>query len=421
MDDADLSREAFASGALIADLQEMVDGLADRLGRSVAIDDRGIRLIVSSRHFGDEDVLRVHSVMGRSVSTDLIEQLRELELEQLTEPTRIAPIDGLLPKPRWCFPMRWNSVLLGYLWLIEDETLGSADIRAAAELADRAALVLYRRDVLFERRQAAMDAVLRDLLSGEPSLRSVAAREITHERLIRDPSRLQVVMVDLGDPVVEASEGQSIGAALLRESRDLLSRVFPGTVLTRVRSRGMTLLISGDAVQDDEGAVVSDLVARLRATVRSRVVAGLGSEVGGLTAARQSYEQARVAARVALILPELGSILRWQDTGVYALLSRLSPNDLEMGAFPPQVLRLAAARHADMLMTTAEHYLDLAGDAQAASAALHIHRATLYQRLERIEDISGLNLKRGSDRLTLHLAIKLARLTEQWETLLGTT
>ncbi len=49
------------------DLQELVDALAERLKRSVAVDDRAIRLLVASRHFGDEDPVRVQSVLGREV------------------------------------------------------------------------------------------------------------------------------------------------------------------------------------------------------------------------------------------------------------------------------------------------------------------------------------------------------------------
>ncbi len=64
-----------------------------------------------------------------------------------------------------------------------------------------------------------------------------------------------------------------------------------------------------------------------------------------------------------------------------------------------------------MLINTVEVFLDSAGDAQRAAVALHIHRTTLYQRLRRIEQLSGVNFKDGADRLTLHVSIKLAHLT----------
>lgn len=55
-------------------------------------------------------------------------------------------------------------------------------------------------------------------------------------------------------------------------------------------------------------------------------------------------------------------------------------------------------------------YLDTAGDAKRTVAQLHIHRATLYYRLRRIEELTDLDLSRGDDRLAAHLSLKLARL-----------
>jgi DNA-binding PucR family transcriptional regulator len=62
------------------------------------------------------------------------------------------------------------------------------------------------------------------------------------------------------------------------------------------------------------------------------------------------------------------------------------------------------------LVETLEAYLDLAGDAKATAAALSLHRATLYYRINRIEEITGARLKTGEDRLALHLGLRLARL-----------
>jgi DNA-binding PucR family transcriptional regulator len=63
------------------------------------------------------------------------------------------------------------------------------------------------------------------------------------------------------------------------------------------------------------------------------------------------------------------------------------------------------------LRATAEAFLDLAGDVKATAAVLHVHRATLYQRLARIATAYGLDLRRSGDhRLITHLGLKLARL-----------
>ena len=61
-------------------------------------------------------------------------------------------------------------------------------------------------------------------------------------------------------------------------------------------------------------------------------------------------------------------------------------------------------------MLTLETYLDHAGDVKRTAAELWLHRTSLYYRLRRIEEVAGVDLNRGEDRLLCHVALRLARL-----------
>ncbi len=395
------------------DLQEMVNGLAARLGRSVAIDDRQIRLIVASRHFGDEDAVRVQSVMDRGVSAELISSIAPFSLDELEEPTRIEGREDLGFKPRWCFPIRWNDVLMGFLWLIDDERLTEQDRAAAATMAESVGVILYRFDAAFERRQAGLDAIMRDLLSAEPSVRTAAIAEIEQEGMLSETR--SIVIASLGVTGTE-QEGE-LEAALLLGSRELLASMPARSVLTQARRRGLTMLFAGVGETDEVREPIDRIARDIRAATGGGVVVGIGGRQVVLSDARVSYDQARIAARVAGTLPAFGPVARWGELGVYALLGHLTPQHISLANYPPSLLRLTDSRSAEQLLETAESYLDHAGDAQRTAKALHIHRATLYQRLARIEELSGLSMKTGTDRLTLHLGIKLARLSGQYESL----
>jgi DNA-binding PucR family transcriptional regulator len=66
---------------------------------------------------------------------------------------------------------------------------------------------------------------------------------------------------------------------------------------------------------------------------------------------------------------------------------------------------------ADAVLTgTAETWLDTGCSAARASAALHVHRQTLYSRLARIAQLTGLDLADGDARLLLHASLRSARL-----------
>ncbi|SCD76361.1 PucR C-terminal helix-turn-helix domain-containing protein, partial [Streptomyces sp. DfronAA-171] len=79
------------------------------------------------------------------------------------------------------------------------------------------------------------------------------------------------------------------------------------------------------------------------------------------------------------------------------------------GGARPRAARPPLPRHAE-LARTVEVFLDHAGQAGRTAAALGIHRQTLYYRLSRVEQLTGLDLDDGEHRLLLHMGVKAARL-----------
>ncbi|MGK5557426.1 PucR family transcriptional regulator, partial [Actinomadura kijaniata] len=118
--------------------------------------------------------------------------------------------------------------------------------------------------------------------------------------------------------------------------------------------------------------------------------------------ARDAWGQARAALRVARGVPGMGPVASWDALGPYRMLSQVTDGD----AVVTPLLDPANAA----LRLTAETYLDQAGNAQRTAAALNVHRQTLYYRLSRIEALTGLDLDSGTDRLLLHMALKVAHL-----------
>jgi DNA-binding PucR family transcriptional regulator len=71
---------------------------------------------------------------------------------------------------------------------------------------------------------------------------------------------------------------------------------------------------------------------------------------------------------------------------------------------------LRAAPDGSELAATLLAFLDAGGDAARAAAELHVHRATLYRRLRRVEELAEVDLADGRARLELHNGLLLARL-----------
>ncbi|MEV7736317.1 helix-turn-helix domain-containing protein [Streptomyces sp. NPDC088921] len=138
---------------------------------------------------------------------------------------------------------------------------------------------------------------------------------------------------------------------------------------------------------------------------RGAVAAGVADARVGLAGLAAAWQEASAAARAALAEPGFGPVAEWSRIGPYRLLTALPPET----AHDPVVRPLLSPAHRE-LARTAEVYLDCAGQAGRTAAELGIHRQTLYYRLSRVEQLTGLDLDDGEDRLLLHMALKGARL-----------
>jgi sugar diacid utilization regulator len=141
------------------------------------------------------------------------------------------------------------------------------------------------------------------------------------------------------------------------------------------------------------------------------VTFGLGDVVTDLDDLHVSYRQALMAARAADLVPSFSPFARWTDLGPYQLLLRMTGSDIAAVSSVPALKALEAADHHGILLESLECFLDNAGDVRRASGVLFVHRATFYQRLRRIEEVTGCDLGSGSDRLMLHLALKIRALS----------
>jgi sugar diacid utilization regulator len=90
----------------------------------------------------------------------------------------------------------------------------------------------------------------------------------------------------------------------------------------------------------------------------------------------------------------------------------MGADELTEDALPEPVRRLLHGEPG--LLRTAEVYLDRAADTRAVASELAMHRATVYQRLRRIEQVAMIDFADGEQRLAMHLGIKLARLLRLW-------
>jgi sugar diacid utilization regulator len=391
-----------------APLQIIVDSLAADIERDVAIDDRQIRWLVHSPHEEKPDPARLRSILSRRVSEEALQWAFSFGIEDAEGPVRLPANPEIGAEARVCIPLRARGVLLGFMFIVDpDETLGAPQLAQAEEAAQSAAQVLYRERRLRELERERERWLLTHLLADDGSDAEEAARALADEGFL-DASRAAVLVIRAdADP---ARCEIAIGGAL-----DRLRRLVPprGGLEMRQADHGVFVLALDDAAVSPRDTA-ERLIALVDETARAEaidVVTRVG--IGGsqpLPAAQRSYRQALDAVAVAQREPRFGRVAAWDELGVYRTLARF-PLDFDDDALHPGLIALLRDGAHAQLVETLEAYLDRAGDVKATAEALNLHRATLYYRLQRIEEITGARLKVGEDRLALHLGLRLARLT----------
>lgn len=402
---------------MIGELQRLVDALASRLSRAVVLEDRRQRMVAYSQHDQPMDTVRRESILQRQTTPEVISYLRRFGITESCRPVRIPGNSDLDLLPRVCIPLRHQDLLLGFLWFIDaDGSMRDEEVDLALRMGSDFALALYRENLVEELTQRRESEAVRNLLVNDPEARLYAARELVDAgSFLADAgvTALVVLPVANGDPSADADLLRlAIEQSLVQTRR----RALPRHTLHLLRFDHGLLLAAGS---DREGGtpVAGHGRGLVKAMERSlgglpgydQVVVGVGERQSGLEDAWRSYEQARQAAQVAGSLPGIGPVAEWRELGVYRALAQLSVDQIGSGLLHPGLSALLDDDE-QTLARTLETYLDLAGNAQATAKALQLHRATLYYRLQRVEELAGADLKDGNDRLTLHLGLKLARL-----------
>ncbi|MFG2486359.1 PucR family transcriptional regulator [Streptomyces virginiae] len=441
------------------DYQDLVDEISALLGAPATLENRDFRLIAFGAHDSDDDLamdpVRTRSILTRQSTADVRSWFEAFGIARATGPVRIpaAPDAGVF-RGRICLPVRYRGIVQGYVWLLDQEPgkpgPGPAALDAAMEVAQRIGVLLAEEAkagadlsreflaVLTAGRGWQQDmavAALRAALGpgGDGLHAAVCVTPWPGEAPASVPGAAAVCVVPRrggGEPGGAAGPGAGTGsgpgpeavgepalAVLLRlRSTDALApalaavaRLLPRAAeATGTGGKGPAGKATGGKAAGGKatgGSAGATAVTTASATARG-VTAGVADPVRGLADLHVAWEQAVAAARAAAAQPRFGPVAQWSAIGPYRMLATLAADPVDDPAARP--LLTPTNRE---LARTAEVFLDCAGQAGRAAAALGIHRQTLYYRLARVEQLTGLDLDEGEDRLLLHMALKAARLT----------
>jgi sugar diacid utilization regulator len=193
-----------------------------------------------------------------------------------------------------------------------------------------------------------------------------------------------------------------------------------------VATRSIAALSDRDEIQGAEVLVLvpggdDALAARAAEAVKHEMEASLAGYTFALGRSRVAVEPSELprAASEALLAANVaegssdGGSLAFEQTGAYRLLlSAMSENPSELQRFYAETVEPLVAydeQYETDLVRTLETFLEADGNVAGTAQRLFTHRHTIYYRLERVRELSGLDVSSSDGREKLSLGLKSMR------------
>ncbi|QHG64618.1 PucR family transcriptional regulator [Pseudomonas putida] len=261
--------------------------------------------------------------------------------------------------------------------------------------------------------------ILGQLLSGDyPSLAIARQRAAHLELALDEPRRVVALRLLHVEPLFERhglAEGERLWQATRQALEDQLEawcRERPGTVTAQLPGDLQVLLLADAA---DLPVTLATLHRQLSTMVGELALyMGLSSLAADCAHYRQALSEARQALEVAQQLHPANGFCDFSELGVLRLLQGIVDRSL-IDDFVAQTLGPLIApgrKQPHVLVHTLDALLKENGNGLKAAQRLGLHRNTINQRIQRIEQLSGQSLDDPLFRMNASVAMLVWRMNE---------
>lgn len=292
----------------------------------------------------------------------------------------------------------------------EGAALGQVGVMTLEQGAMVLAMEVQRQQALAAMELRYRDEFLIDLLFGH----FTRPEEMAHRGRLYglDLSQCRSVLVaDLDQPPVREKREQVLAAATWT------LRTLPEARTWVILDDRLVVLAGGDDGAYRIGVTLQGEVARV--VPGAALTVGCGSDAGEPAEIPRSFNEARQALRLGLLLWGGDRCFRYSDLGVYRLLLA-GREAADLAGFKAQVLGALEAydgQTGSQLADTLERYLETDCSLQATAGAMHVHVNTVKYRLGRVRRILKMELESTENRLQLLVALKIRRLLQSGQSL----
>lgn len=230
-----------------------------------------------------------------------------------------------------------------------------------------------------------------------------------------------VVEIDGFNNIYDGPAGNNNQIMILRKFRDAMSSSinlsYPGAIVVDLKVNNLILFpVKNPLVAKNAARKINEVIEQLQKEIYNleniTISAGIGQEIYDIMDLKNGFQQASKALECGRLLKGQGSVIHYDDLGVYRILA-INKEDPEMNKFCQEFLGkliLSDENNNTDYIRTLDTVLRYNDNLREAARELFIHHNTLHYRIARIEEITGMELKSAETRLNLQIALKIYRM-----------
>jgi len=319
-------------------------------------------------------------------------------------------------------PIKAFNQIRGYLTIVElNKPIEEMDFISVEQAATVTTLEMVKRFAVKEVEYKFKNDLLEHILSGELA-------DNTQERISLmewDLNRpYYVVVFDIKNLNVYCNEHPSQQKMALQSLKSEIT-----SMISRVVRRATEDFIIGNkadkivilwpaAIKDGETLqlikkAAQESQAQVKKKMKKLVIeVGIGDLANGVEEIPRSYKEALDALSYGRMIRNKGSVSAFSELGVFRILCKFAERHSLEEFVPKPLLQLLKydQETESELLKTLKVFLEYNGNASKAAKALFIHYKTMLYRLERIKEVTQLDLEDNESRLELEMGLKMLHL-----------
>lgn len=334
------------------------------------------------------DSVRSKSLLSRGTEEWVVRWFRKAGVGSTLDPLFVPGLADKETMSRWVVPVHAGGRILGYLCILDPEsTCTAAQLNQLSDQSTEIGRIMAQSE---ESARLASDR-LKGALTGHGTENALDMKDLQELQGTGVREWAIAVGASIHCTTDQGSKGARPAPATRTGVRSIIECKFEDH---------HAFLLAGNT--DIEPATLMEL-----APCCPMLVVGVGDPVRDPYQLPRSYRQAVAALRTATANESApNTTTRWNELGSVKVLSLQDADVLS----DTVASRIAALSSETELLETVEHYLDHGRKPDLVADSLHIHRGTLYYRLRKFEEATGMNLESGQDRLSIQLSLAALKL-----------